>query len=743
VAYTTIHPITATVSKSLDYVKRNKIKSDGNSIVESETISSYQRCSKNNDYELFCKHRELYIKSGRSIRLRKDGKENLAFHLIQSFDRKLDPKLANEIGQRLAKEVLSNYSCVISTHSDSECTHNHIILNAYKTDGSGKWNDCDKTKDAIRKASDRLCEEYGLSVIEAHRDYKPIHWVDKNGRNRSFEPSERKLKMRESGDKFDDSPLVKYDRFEKKKSTLTEKIKSDIDSAVASANSYDNLIQILQKQGYVVKSKRKNGDWLKHTSFKPPEGNRAIRDSTLGTEYSRAKLAERIADERSKDKKTSKDESQDIDLKSFVQEDLSAKENLLRQYESIYGKTKEIKRLKSCVNENVKALEISERYGIRKLSNFESHLAPLPNQFKALNIRLSKTKKSLLKEINGLRPIKPVVSELKSIRLKFRSVDVCLNEFFDFIRALQRVDKERDQTHVEEFKKIEDSIVEQLENIRNGKALLSTVYESIEEITSKAIGTPSECPSVMPPLTTIAKMKSHTDYVAAKAGDTDAAYRLVNSILSGEEQKRKIAELARKYPDAVLVAVHAEEKLGRNKIPLLLMAQISKMTGIEYSSDIVQTNKVGRTGSDSMHRLAYRPKFDGKVQAGRRYILLDDVITVGGTLSELRCFIESKGGKVDCLVTVAAARHGTNFALSNTTRYELESRYGILQLEKFLKEYDLYGGKIGYLTESEGRTILAAGSLDSAGDRIAKARRERSVQEIRRTLGNGSSKKER
>jgi len=37
------------------------------------------------------------------------------------------------------------------------------------------------------------------------------------------------------------------------------------------------------------------------------------------------------------------------------------------------------------------------------------------------------------------------------------------------------------------------------------------------------------------------------------------------------------------------------------------------MTGMEISDDIMQTNKVGRTVSDRIHRLAYRPKFDGAV----------------------------------------------------------------------------------------------------------------------------------
>jgi adenine/guanine phosphoribosyltransferase-like PRPP-binding protein len=244
-------------------------------------------------------------------------------------------------------------------------------------------------------------------------------------------------------------------------------------------------------------------------------------------------------------------------------------------------------------------------------------------------------------------------------------------------------------------------------------------------------------------LTTVARMKNHPDYNAAKSGDTKAAFRLVDAMLSGENQKRKIAELAKKNPDAILVAAHAEEKKGRNKIPYALMVAISKITGMEYNNTVVQTNKVGRTGSDRTHRLAYRPKFDGTVKSGRKYILIDDVITGGGTLSELRCFVENNGGKVENFVTAGAAQFSTNIALSAETQLKLESKYGIPQLEKFLKEQNIYGGKIEYLTESEGKSLLAASSLNVIRERIAKARNEKNTQDIQRALSKGSSNKER
>ena len=225
-------------------------------------------------------------------------------------------------------------------------------------------------------------------------------------------------------------------------------------------------------------------------------------------------------------------------------------------------------------------------------------------------------------------------------------------------------------------------------------------------------------------LTSVAKMQAHPDFHAAKAGDRDAAARLVLDMMGGKAQQEKLRALAEKYPDAILVAVHAEEQAGRNQIPRKLTDYISYVTGLEINSDIVQSGKVGRTGSDAWHRMSHRPTFDGPVEKGRKYILVDDVVTGGGTFSELRRYIELNGGEVVDMVSAGAAQFSTNIALSAKTRLALEGKFGVESLQQFLKEAGLYGGNHHALTESEARTLLGAGSLDAARDRIVAARQQ-------------------
>lgn len=57
-------------------------------------------------------------------------------------------------------------------------------------------------------------------------------------------------------------------------------------------------------------------------------------------------------------------------------------------------------------------------------------------------------------------------------------------------------------------------------------------------------------------------------------------------------------------------------------------------------------NVVGHTGANGFLRLARQAVFDGEVIAGAEYLLVDDFIGQGGTLANLKGYIESSGGIV-------------------------------------------------------------------------------------------------
>jgi hypothetical protein len=96
-----------------------------------------------------------------------DKGNNLGFHLIQSFQPgETSAETAHLIGQMLASEILQGkYEYVLATHVDKGHIHNHVIFCAASFVDHRKFVSNKKTYHEIRRVSDRLCREQGLSVI--------------------------------------------------------------------------------------------------------------------------------------------------------------------------------------------------------------------------------------------------------------------------------------------------------------------------------------------------------------------------------------------------------------------------------------------------------------------------------------------------------------------------------------------------------------------------------------------------
>lgn len=190
---------------------------------------------------------------------------------------------------RLAKEVFGNFPVVIGTHTNTENTHNHIVVCAWDLDGK-KWHQHNAAYRHIREVSDRLCEEYGLSVLRDTQKQKLIRWEDENGQVHFYEPTERKnelIRQRDSGELTTDDVgsyrnTIAYDKTVSKEETNREIVRQDIDRLLPVATSYEHLLEMLRQIGYTIKDKKKNGDWLKHIVFQPPTADKGTRDYKIG-----------------------------------------------------------------------------------------------------------------------------------------------------------------------------------------------------------------------------------------------------------------------------------------------------------------------------------------------------------------------------------------------------------------------------------------------------------------------------
>ena len=92
----------------------------------------------------------------------------IAYHGYQSFrEGEVTPEQAHRIGIRLAEELWgSRYQVLVATHLDKAShIHSHFVINTVSFVDGKKFYRSNGDYARMREVSDRLCREYGLSVI--------------------------------------------------------------------------------------------------------------------------------------------------------------------------------------------------------------------------------------------------------------------------------------------------------------------------------------------------------------------------------------------------------------------------------------------------------------------------------------------------------------------------------------------------------------------------------------------------
>ena len=216
--------------------------------------------------------------------------------------------------------------------------------------------------------------------------------------------------------------------------------------------------------------------------------------------------------------------------------------------------------------------------------------------------------------------------------------------------------------------------------------------------------------------------KRHPAYTDAKAGDAGAATDLVHALVdeTGIAAVRRLLDAAGAALP-VLVSAHAYEREGVNAIPAALAKLLSERLDVPFDTAFVQTNVVGHTGAGGYGRLARQAAFGGEVETGREYVMVDDFIGQGGTLANLRGWIEKQGGPVVGAVGLTGKPYSAKLNPSEEQLHELRRKHGP-DFEKWWREH--FGHAFDCLTQSEARYLARSPDADTIRDRLAAAERE-------------------
>ena len=136
-------------------------------------------------------------------REQKKANDVLCYQIRQSFyPGEITPKEANRIGYELAMRwTKGKHAFLVTTHTDKEHIHCHIYYNSTTLDCTRKFRNFWGSSFALRRLSDRLCLENGLSIVEnpkprskgQYRHYG--EWVKDRNRPLSYQDRLRLLPL--------------------------------------------------------------------------------------------------------------------------------------------------------------------------------------------------------------------------------------------------------------------------------------------------------------------------------------------------------------------------------------------------------------------------------------------------------------------------------------------------------------------------------------------------------------------
>lgn len=316
------------------------------------------------------------------------------YHLIISFEEgEVDAGTAFEVIGRFAKEYLGwAYEALYTVHDNTEHIHGHIIFNSvsFRDGKKYRYEKGDWAK-KIQPITNRLCREYGLSTIEISEDRaKPFgHYKEWND--------------------FRDGKFVWKDM-----------IKRDIDACILQAPTYESFLSMLADMGYAVKNAYPcDGKYL---AIKPMGLTRFKRCESLGENYSRERIEERILSESVSQNVLSKAQPQIVRcrVKRYRKAGLSGiqkryfarlyRTGLLkkRPYSQVWRYRDDIRRMKKLQEDYL----FLNRNGIHSVSGIAAIMDTIPEKKKAV----SREKSRVYRERARLKPLFDAAEEMKELQ---------------------------------------------------------------------------------------------------------------------------------------------------------------------------------------------------------------------------------------------------------------------------------------------------------------------------------------
>jgi len=363
-----LHAINNAIEYSADEMKTEK-----QLYVSGVNCSSYP----DEAVEQFLSTQNVWAKSQRK-------NSRVCFHGYQSFKTgETTPEVAHKIGVELARRLWGDrFEVLVSTHLNTKTAHNHFVLNAVSfVDGKRYYNSKDDYR-LMKKVSDEICREYGLSVVSNPQGGGKKQWetaAEKSGQD-----------------------------------TVRSQIRRDIDIAACDNVSFRSFWSALERLGYTLEYR---GKYLR---ARPDGSERFYRLDKLGDGYTEQDIRDRLEENFENAKpRTFHPYTSDIREKptglravfirySFLLGNLPKTIPASRE---VYAAMKEDSRKNK---KYMDAIKLMGKYGIETANDLKSFTEKISSEYSALASERAKLRNSLRRmyDTEKMTPIRERISDI-------------------------------------------------------------------------------------------------------------------------------------------------------------------------------------------------------------------------------------------------------------------------------------------------------------------------------------------
>ena len=235
------------LAERTDYAMNNEKTANG------ELISSFECAPQTAASEFAFSKRIYFQKTGRE-----SEHDIIAYQYRLSFKTgEVTAEEANRIGYEFAERFLKGrHAFIVCTHINRHHIHNHVIWNSTNLDCTRKFRNFWYSTNAVRKLSDIICIEHGLSVIEkpGRKGLSYDKWLGNKAK-----PSNREIVRIAIDEILDQKP-----------------------------KDMEEFIRMLEDKGFKIKRG-------KHLTLKHPDFKKSIRMDSLGDGYTEEDIRAIIA----------------------------------------------------------------------------------------------------------------------------------------------------------------------------------------------------------------------------------------------------------------------------------------------------------------------------------------------------------------------------------------------------------------------------------------------------------------